>query len=127
MPRKDAQPGKHEGAAQRRLSAFDLRVAGATYREIGYQLGVSEKTAFYDVQTTLRSMAALEQATAEEYRTVEAARLDAAALALYPLLESGDPAVINSWGRISEGRRKLLGLDLQPGAVISNNLDVILR
>jgi hypothetical protein len=127
MPRKDANPGKHEGAVERRLKAFDLRVAGVSYREIGYQLGVSEAQAHRDVKATLGTLAELEQATAEEYRAVELARLDCAALALYPLLESGDPQVINSWVRISESRRKLLGLDLQPGAVMPGNMDVILR
>lgn len=127
MAKSGNDKGSHEEAAARRLKAFDLRVAGASYREIGHSLSISEAQAHRDVKATLATLATLEQATAEEYRTVELARLDAAALALYPLLESGDPQVINSWVRISESRRKLLGLDLQPGATMPGAVDIILR
>ena len=37
--------------------------------------------------------------------------MDAAQFALFQHLEAGEPAVINAWVKVSESRRKLLGLD----------------
>jgi hypothetical protein len=141
MPQKDLNPGQHEGAAERRLQSFDLRKAGLSYRAIGGVLGISEAQAHRDVQATLASLAELEQGKAEEYRALELARLDDLMLAAtrilratHPLVsggkvlsgftEEGKPigltddgpklAAIAELRRISESRRKLLGLDAQP-------------
>ena len=127
MPRKDAQPGKREIAADRRHRALEMRKSGASYRAIGAQLGVSEKTAHQDVQQALASLAELEQSSADELRTMELMRLDMAALALAPKLKTGDPAIVGAWVRISESRRKLLGLDMQPGGGPATNLEVTVR
>lgn len=122
MPRKDAQPGKRETAADRRVQALDLRKSGASYRQIGGQLSISEAQAYRDVQRGLANLAELEQSSADEYRALELVRLDMAVLALAPKLRLGDPAVISAWVRVSESRRKLLGLDA-PTKIASTNPD----
>jgi hypothetical protein len=141
-------------AAERRQRALELRKAGASYRTIGAQLNISEKTAHQDVQRALGHLAELELASADELRTMELLRLDKLMLeaarilaATHPLIsggkvltgftESGKPigltddgpklAAIDRLLRISESRRKLLGLDMQPGATLPTDLEIILR
>ncbi len=119
--------GSTEDAAERRLKAFELRKAGASYRQIGRKLGVSGKTACTDVQAVLAELAEQRLESAAAYVALECERLDAAQLALYQHLDSGDPQIINSWIKVSESRRKLLGLDMQPGTVQAGNLEITLR
>jgi hypothetical protein len=108
----DNQPaGTREDATERRLMAFELRKQGFSYREIGATLGVSGKTAHGDVQQVLTELQALALSSAAEYVQIECERLDAAVQALAPLLDSGDPQIVNAWIKLSESRRKLLGLD----------------
>ena len=45
--------GEDAAKRVRAVKALDLRIAGATYRQIGAQLDVSEYTAYYDVQDEL--------------------------------------------------------------------------
>lgn len=111
MPRKDAHKGKHGAAVERRVQAFELHKVGVPYREIGAQLGVSGKTAHEDVQSVLDELRAMARTSANDYVLVELERLDAAQFALSQHLDSGDPQIINSWVKVSESRRKLLGLD----------------
>ncbi|HEY3230518.1 MAG TPA: hypothetical protein VGJ87_14945 [Roseiflexaceae bacterium] len=131
MNRTDHDPGKKEAAAERRQQAFELRKRGASYRAIGTELGISEAQAHRDVQRGLAHLAELEQASAEEYRALELARLDLAVVALSARLRTGDPQVVNAWVKVSESRRRLLGLD-QPiavdvGATLASPVYVALR
>lgn len=98
-------------AAERRQKALELRKQAQSYRAIGDQLNVSAKTAHQDVQTALAELAELEHASAAEYRTLEEARLDAAAEAIWPKVAKGDLDAVHAWVRISESRRRLRGLD----------------
>jgi hypothetical protein len=122
MAISNAPTGKRETAAARRQQALEWRKSGLSYRAIGEKLGVSEKTAYEDVQTALAHLAELEQASAEEYRTLELMRLDMALLALAPKMKLGDPQVVNAWVKVSESRRKLLGLDA-PTKIAPTNPD----
>lgn len=109
-------------AAERQIKAFELRKAGASYRDIGAQLGVSHKTVHEDVQDVLAELAEQRLASAAEYVTLELERLDAAQLALFQHLDSGDPQIVNAWVKVSESRRRLLGLDA-PTKVAQTNPD----
>ncbi len=101
-------------AQARRQQALDLRKAGASYRAIGAQLAISEAQAHRDVKAALARLAELELESAGELRALELARLDTALLSLAPKMQYGDPQVVNAWVRVSESRRKLLGLDAAP-------------
>jgi hypothetical protein len=138
MNRTDHDPGKKEAAAERRAKAFELRRAGLPYRGIARELGISEKTAHQDVQRVLAGLAEIERQSAEEYRALELDRLGELQVEAtrilrqtHPLISGGkvlsgftsdgkpfgltDPApklaAIDRLLRISESRRKLLGLD----------------
>jgi len=106
-----AAKGTTEQAAERRIKALEFRKAGASYRAIGSQLGVSEAQAHKDVMRALASLAKQELSSASEYRTMELERLDMAALAVVQRVKQGDLGAIDRWLRIIEARRKLLGID----------------
>lgn len=111
MPRKDAQPGAKEVAQDRRAKALDLRKAGLSYRAIGTQLGVSEKTAHQDVQREVQRIAARNSESAAELRALELERLDYYAARIAQQVAQGHLGALDRALRISERRAKLLGLD----------------
>lgn len=141
-------------AAERRVKALDYRKAGASYRAIARELGVSEAQAHNDVQRSLADLAAQQQASAEELRALELARLDDLALAATRILQASHPLIsggkvlsgfttdgkaigltddgprlqaIDRLLRISERRARLLGLDMQPGALLPGDVTIMLR
>lgn len=103
--------GQHEVAAERAHRALDLRIAGAAYRQIGQQLGVSYQTAFRDVQDALAELDALKKKKAERLRDLELKRCDKLTLALQTQARAGDVKAIRTLLGIMERRAKLLGLD----------------
>ena len=62
-----------------------------------------------DVQAVLAELATMRLESAAAYVALECERLDAAQLALFQHLETGDPQIIHAWVKVSESRRKLLG------------------
>lgn len=136
-------------AAERRGQALELRKAGQSFRAIGAALGVSEAQAHHDVRHALARLAELELASADELRALELARLDTLTeeavrvlSATHPLVSGGKVlsgftedgtaigltddgpklAAIDKLIRISESRRKLLGLD-KPTLIAPTNPD----
>jgi hypothetical protein len=103
--------GKKEAAAERRVNAFDLRKAGASYRAIGRALGVSEAQAHRDVHLTLDELASRERESALQVREIELERLDEMLRALWPAVRRGDTSSISTALRVAERRARLLGLD----------------
>jgi hypothetical protein len=108
------KPGDKEARRTRQRQALELRLAGADYRQIGVQLGVSMKTAFYDVQTELNRGEALARKNAEKLREIELARCDKMTLGLWPKARAGDVNAVRSVVTIMERRARLAGLDAQP-------------
>lgn len=90
---------------------MDLRIAGATYRQIGTQLAVSEKTAYLDVQAELARLDAVIKGKAERLRDLEARRLDTLTVALAPGIRASDPRAVMAAVRVMERRARLFGLD----------------
>lgn len=111
MSRKNANPGKKEGAIERRQTAFELRKNGVPFRQIADRLGISEAQAFKDVQAVIHRLKELELEQLEDYRRIELERLDIAILAIASQVRSGHLGAIDRWIRLSESRRKLLGVD----------------
>jgi hypothetical protein len=109
-------------ARERRIKALELRKAAVSYRAIGDTLGVSEAQAHRDVQEALAALVEQERSSAEELRQLELERLDMAALAIVPQVRKGGLAAVAQWVRLSESRRKLLGLDA-PTKVASTTPD----
>jgi len=88
--------------------AFDLRLQGLLPRQIGELLGVSAGR----VNEYLRRYVDLViQPKADELRQIELERYDLYLEKLQPKIERGDDKAINAAVRVSEARRRLLGLD----------------
>lgn len=111
MARKDANPGKKEVAAERRVRVLQLRQTGMGYREIAAKVGVALGTVYDDVQRSLDELAALEKDAAEQERSLQRLRLDRWLEKLNALIEKGDTASIPTALKVEERRSRLLGLD----------------
>jgi len=109
------QPGRPrgatEGAAERQQQALDLRIAGATYRQIGQQLGVSVKTAYNDVDAALEELAVLRRGKAEKLQEIELDRCEKLTIGLWPKVRQGDAQAVRAVVAVMDRRAKLLGLD----------------
>lgn len=107
------RPRLHEDAeiAARRVKALDLAIAGASYRQIATQTGVSLATAWDDVQAELGALDACRREQAERLRDLSLKRLDKWTLALAPKAQHGDEKAVRVLVQIEDRRAKLLGLD----------------
>lgn len=103
--------------AQRVKTFVSMRTQGLSYRAIAdaweKQTGgkISYKTVHNDIVKELKAIAEQTKGEAEHYRQIELTRLDMAMSAISKLVASGDVNAVNAWVKISESRRKLLGLD----------------
>jgi hypothetical protein len=103
--------GEDEIIAERRIRAFGLRKAGASYRQIAQQLNVSVNTAWADVNAELLELRQQTTADAEAVREMELQRCDEMILGLWPAVRLGDPKSVMAAVRVSDRRARLLGLD----------------
>ena len=113
MPTIKASIGQRERRAVLSAKAFDLRIAGEPLRAIGAKLGVSHTSIANYLNAELAALAELRAENAGAFVELELARLDDALMRLTasPAYEDGEPKAINAMIRLSESRRKLLGLD----------------
>ncbi len=109
-------------AEERRARAVRLRKAGATFSDIGRALGISRQAAHKLVLRVLEHMTKEAQEEANILRFIEAERLDALHLALWPRAIKGDCSATDKILRIMERRARLFGLD-KPIKVASTDLD----
>lgn len=98
-------------AAEHEKAAFALRIAGATYAQIGAQLGVTRQAAYKMVARVLERTRNDADTGANELRRLETERLDALQVALWGLASKGDAGAIDRILKIMERRARLLGLD----------------
>jgi len=104
-------------AAERRVKAMEFRAAGLTFRQIGAQLGVSHTAARNYVVAGLRAARVELEKIGKGYVLLELERLESPVVELVKQLKSGQLSptelcqVIDTIRKLSESRRKLLGLD----------------
>lgn len=120
MARKDPNQAAKAEAEVRRVKAFELRKAGASYRAIGAALGVSEATAHRDIHAVLKRLAKQQEGHAEEYRQLELERLDALIASVWSQARGDkkknippDLAAMDRLMRLMQQRARLMGLELQ--------------
>jgi hypothetical protein len=102
--------------AERRTQAIELRCAGASWETIAATLGYATRgAACNDVARALDQRLAALGGQADRLRQLALERLDATLRAVWPLLDSDDPAtVVRAAGtvvRIEERRARLEGTD----------------
>lgn len=113
-PRKIRQPRSDKGrlrAEEHRARALQLRLAGATYEQIGQQLNFTRQHAYYLVSTALARTRARNEETAEQMVALDLGRLDALLLGLWQQAAQGNLLVIDRVLKIMERRARLCGLD----------------
>ena len=113
MPPRGQRPRTAEQHA-RQLQCLELRLAGASYRTIGAQLGISYETVRKDVDLMLKETA---QESADIIRQTELARLDRMMLAHWNAALKGDVQATNMVLQVMVRRARLLGLDAPPGTL----------
>lgn len=96
----------------RRQQALDLRLAGATYRQIGERLGVSPPIAWKHTQAALQQAV---QEPAQEVRQIELLRLDRLQTAHWPQALGGNTEATDRVLKIMDRRSRLLGFDQANG------------
>jgi hypothetical protein len=96
---------------ERRRKALELRMQGATYKEIGVQLGCTALRAGQLVRDIMQTRIAELDDLVREQAELQNARLDVAVKALWPEILKGDCDSINALIRVEERRARLHGLD----------------
>jgi hypothetical protein len=107
---------QREAAMRRRFQALELRKAGMSFAAIAGALGVSASQASRDVKAALITVKKADKLHTAHLRMLESERLDTATVAIAKQVKQGDPAAIDRWLKLSDARRKLLGLDAPPAA-----------
>lgn len=100
------------------MAALELRKKGYTYAQIALELNCHEETVYQAVKRAMQRLIAERDELAGEVRRLEIERYDAFLLKLQPAIEVGDVKAIATALRISECRRKLLGLDVPTKQVV---------
>lgn len=95
---------------ERQQLALRYKQDGLSYRAIGAKLGVDHAQAFRDVKSAINELNNLKLDTAEDYRSLELARLDMLTKGLEPMAAVGNPLAVNAYVKVMEQRAKLLGL-----------------
>lgn len=115
LPRKRDDDRHYAELMLRRRRAFDMRLAHASYRDIGEALDISPQLAHHDVQAVIAVLLPVE--LVEQVRQMEADRLDrwsqlAEAIAFADqALPATRLAALDRAKALAERRAKLLGLD----------------
>lgn len=92
-----------------RVQALELRMGGATFRQIAQALKIDVSTAHDYVTTALAEVKEHSFELAQDVRDMDLARLDAMLLALWP--KRKEPRAADTLLRILERRAKLTGAD----------------
>ena len=99
-------------AAERRITALELRKAGHTYQKIGEHLGCSESRARRVVVKELERIQEDLTEKADGIRSMELERLDTLFRQMYGMAVKGDQGAVDRCLRIMDRRSKYLGLDM---------------
>lgn len=111
MSREPQASARRVQGAENKQRALELRKAGATYEQIGQQLGMTRQSAHKAVKTALESIAKESSEEAAEVLVLELERLDQMLTGLWVSARQGNVASVDRVLRIMERRSRLLGLD----------------
>lgn len=104
-------PGQDLLILDRQRRVMELRIAGGSYAEIGRIVGCDKSTVCRDIQAVMTEIGELRDLAGEDYRELELARLETLLARLSKRLSAGDPYAVDVARKLSESRRKLLGID----------------
>lgn len=98
--------------AERRQKAFDLWCAEVPFEAIGKALGVSGKTAFYDVQKERRARLEVEKATTDQRREKQYWQYARLIRGLWSRAIAGNEKASEIIGKHMKAQAQLYGLDM---------------
>lgn len=114
---------KHRISSAERLEklerVFALMVVGKSERQIAVEMGVSPSGAHAMCRAIIDIYTERRGELADKYRSMELQRLEHATAALAPKVKKGNLLAIDRWVRLSESRRKLLGVDAPTKQAVS--------
>lgn len=111
-------------AKERRILALRYRIQQhASLRDIAKVLKVSHQTIKNDLDKALQELHKTEMHKAKHYRLIELQRLENASYAIFQKVLEGDLPAIDEYRKLSESRRKLLGLDMPASLKVDANVD----
>ena len=111
--------------AERKRQAVALRIAGATFEQIGERLGISKQAAHGLVVKALEATNKQTAETAEQLRAIELQRLDALQAALWADAMRGDEQKVDRVLRVMQRRAALLGLDAPARQEIAQTIETV--
>lgn len=111
MDANSPNASRRAAAAERRKQAVALRIAGATFEQIGERLGITKQAAFDTVSKALEDTRATTAESAETLRQMELQRLDALQTALWSDAVKGDVQAVDRVLKVMLRRSQLIGLD----------------
>lgn len=114
-------------SAERRKQVVQMRLAGASYQEIADALGITASGAYRAVKTWLDKTHSDTLESAEQLRDIENARLDKLILSAMPQAQKGHLQAIEVVRKLSESKRKLLGLDAPEKQQIQQDTKVVIE
>ena len=104
---------------------LQMRLSGATYSQIKESTGLSISMIHKILQRHVKKVIDKMTLDTKALVKLEEERLDMALLSLAPKVRAGHLGAIDRWVKVSESRRKLLGLDAQ--ASEAPPLEVVVR
>ena len=119
-PSESITQAKRVKAAERRQEAVKLRIAGATFQQIGDRLGMTRQGAHVTIKRYLYETAKATEESADELRVLELQRLDALQASHWSDAMKGDIQKTLAILRIMNRRAALMGLDAPVRAEIAN-------
>ncbi len=128
MANGSTKQSKQALASERRLEVLELKKKGHSFSEIANALSISKTQAFKDYKRSLEELLKEEVSNMDALRAMELQRLDYAMQKLMKTLDTVDPdensfvAAANAYVRLSESRRKLLGIDAPEKKELSGDL-----
>lgn len=108
--------------AERRSRSIQLRLMGATFEQIGEQLGITRQSAHALVMSELEKRTAETSQAAETLRQIEIERMGQLLYAIMPTAVAGDIAHVREVRAISERLSKLQGLDAPNKSTITGDM-----
>ena len=94
---------------ERTIRCLELRKAGATFQQIGDELGITRQGAHKAAKRGMQELINKTPETAAETRAVQLLRIDALLLGVWDRARKGDDAAIDRVLRLEEFRAKLTG------------------
>lgn len=107
------RPNSPDNAAaqERRIKVLNYRIQHQSLRAIANKLGVSHQTVKNDLDRAMEELHKTETQRTADYRMMELQRLEVACSAIMRKVIDGDISAVDEYRKLSESRRKLLGVD----------------